>query len=182
MSAPRSAPTPGKARLLTGGLLLAFWLGWAAMALAHLQPPSWRAGDLADAERSLAHLLGRLPAGSEQAPLAIRLAPGCACSPEGDGDPAWRTLATAMQAADGQAIATEVEDGTHEVMILATGHRLVYAGPLVPDPALCGNGPPATRLRQWLPQLLARTGTALVGASCACTSPRRPSSPRLPLR
>lgn len=152
------------------------------MALAHLQPSSWQAGDPADAERSLARLLDRLPAGSGQAPLAIRLAPGCACSPGGDGDPAWRTLAAGMQAADGQAIVTEVEGGMHEVLILATGHRLVYAGPLVPNPALCGNGPPATRLRQWLPQLLARTGTALVGASCACASPRRPSSLRLPLR
>ncbi len=184
LSVPHPASAPGKARLYVGGLLLAFWLGWAAMALAHLQPSPWHAADAHDAERSLAGLLDRLPQGSAQAPLAIRLAPaGCACSPGNDDDPAWQALAAATRTAGGQAItvAAGTEAGAYEVMILAAGHRLVYAGPLVPDPALCGNGPPTTRLRQWLPQLLTRTGTPLVAtAACACAPSQRPPSIRMP--
>lgn len=152
-------------RILVGGLLLAFWLGWVAVALAHLQP-SWRGGDPRQAERTLETVLTRLPADAGDGPLAIRLRTGCTC---GDGgDRAWQTLAAGLQDDGGRAIALD-HAGAFEVLILAAGRRPVYAGPLVPDPALCGGGDAGTRLRRWLPQLLEHTGTPLVSASaCSC--------------
>lgn len=182
MSTPRPVTHPGQTRLLAGGLLLAFWLGWAAIALAHLQPAPVYTGDPRDVERTLAGLRDRLPEASGQAPLVIRLAPGCACDPGDDNEPAWQALAAGMRTTGGHAItvAAGADAGAYEVLILAAGHRLVYAGPLVPDPALCG-GAPATRLRQWLPQLLARPETPLVAtAACSCPTSHSRSTGRLP--
>jgi hypothetical protein len=183
LSTPRPVTHPGQTRLLAGGLLLAFWLGWAAIALAHLQPAPAYTGDPQDAERALAGLRDRLPEASGQAPLVIRLAAGCACDPDGDREPAWQALAAGTRTTGGQAItvAAGADAGAYEVLILAAGHRLVYAGPLVPDPALCGGGAAATRLRQWLPQLLAHAGTPLVAtAACSCPTSHSRSTGRLP--
>lgn len=153
------------ARILAGGLLLAFWLGWVAVALAHLQP-SWRSGDPRQAERALEAILARLPADAGSGPLAIRLQTGCACD---DGsDRAWQALAAGLHDGGGRAIALD-HAGAFEVLILAADRRPVYAGPLVPDPALCGGGDAGSRLRRWLPQLLEHAGTPLVSTTaCSC--------------
>lgn len=157
---------PMHARLLTGSLLLALWLGWVVAALANMQP-SWR-GDPLAARQTLEPVLARLPAAAGDGPLAVRLHPGCACE-AGAANDAWQALAAGLHDGGGRAISVDAGPGAFEVVILAAGRRLVYAGPLVPDPARCGGGHAATRLRQWLPQLLQHAGTPLVAATaCSC--------------
>ena len=151
---PRPAP---RHRLVIGTTLLAFWLGWVCMAMAGLQP-DWQ-GEPAAAGRALASALAQLPGDAGQGPLAIRL------HADGAGDDAWQALAAGIDGQAGRALVLDLgtEAAGFEVLVLAAGLRPVYAGPLVPDPALCGgHRAPATRLSQWLPQLLARTGSPLL--------------------
>ena len=172
MSTPRSTAGIRNTSLI-GGLLLAFWMGWTFLALGRLQAAGWEPGDPREAELLLAQLQSRLPADAAGEPLAIRLDSACPCHT--DTDPAWQSVASGMRASGGRSLRMEVSHNPgFEVLILNAGQRLVYAGPLQPDPAICGAGPPALRLQRWLPQLLNRTDTALVTTSdCNCArSPR----------
>jgi len=178
MPIPRA---PSTNHLFVGGALLAFWLGWAAVALAYLQPSPLRPGDADDIAPLLADVLARLPAASGNGPLAVRLQPACACDDR--AEPAWQALTLELRTHGGSSLTLQdvADTGTHEVLILAAGYRPVYAGPLVPDPALCGGGTAETRLRQWLPQLLARPATPLIAnAACSCPPSDSRSTGRLP--
>lgn len=149
--------------------MLAFWLGWAAVALAYLQPVPLRPGDVGDIAPLLADVLERLPTTSSNGPLAVRLQSACTCA--GAAETAWQALAAELPGHGGTSLTLEGVAGidTPEVLILATGHRPVYAGPLVPAAALCGGGAAGTRLQRWLPELLARRGAPLVAnAPCPC--------------
>lgn len=143
-------------RLLAGAALLAFWLGWVAVALTRPQS-GWQADPVASADM-LDAVLARLPADHGPGPLAVRL------GGRSQDDAAWQALAAGIGEHGGQALALDagVRAAGFEVLILAPGHHPVYAGPLVPDPALCGQRAPEARLRQWLPQLLVRTGVPLL--------------------
>jgi len=74
-------PDPACPSRLAGGLLLAFWLGWTALALGYLRPSRRQPGDPRQAELLLADTLARLPAADGPGPLAIRLDAAATANP-----------------------------------------------------------------------------------------------------
>lgn len=146
-------------RLLLGTALLAFWLGWVGIALMPART-AWQ-GDPNAGEALLRTVVDRLPVDPARGPLAVRLRTGVA------DDKAWQAVAAGITELGGHAVELDIaHQAGFEVLILAPGGRAVYAGPLMPGTEMCGDPRMAvTRLRQWLPHLLMRTGAPLLIAT-----------------
>lgn len=156
------------ARSTVGSCLLALWCGWMLAAFAAIAPAPPVIAELPEAAQAQLH--ARLPDAAIGRPVAIRLAGSCTCP--GD-DASWDTLVHAMDGIDGTALRLAQPLPAlpgQGVAVLGADGRVRYAGPLQPDPALCGAGPASTRLARWLPALLADGQTPYVvqAAACAC--------------
>ena len=152
-------------RKLAGICLLASWAGWMVATPAAMRPAVPTVASL-PTKATLTTLHDQLPPGTDtSAPLAIRLPGACACP--GD-DARWNQLSQAMAQQHGTSVALDVpvaQLAGHDVVILDAEGELRYAGPLQPDPSLCGG---AGSLARWLPALLADSSPLALARPCSC--------------
>jgi hypothetical protein len=147
-------------------MLLALWLGWICAGFsASGKRPVLEAVQLAEVRQALHQAYPALP----DAPVAILL-PRCACGDTTASVP-WQQLEQAMQLHGGRALALpSIRHVPFELMLLDRRGQLVYAGPLQPSLALCGQL--QANPGQWLPGLLDASQPPLyLPPSCPCGLP-----------
>lgn len=130
-----------------GLLLLALWLGWVSAGFAALgrRPPT----DQAALAQLQAQLQQAHPQGAEAQARAVLLN-HCRCQQQAN-EPAWQRLQAAMQQGKGQALRSDLP-APFEVLLLDAAGTAVYAGPLQPTLAACGQL--SAEVANWLPALL----------------------------
>ena len=154
-------------RRLAGRALLALWAGWMLAVFTTMSPPMRAGAPVPD--EALAALHAALPPELEATgPLAVRLPGPCTCRGDEVG---WSRLADTMTAHHGTSLTLDSPPpalANAAVVILGADGQLRYAGPLQPDPTLCGVDRGPGRLARWLPSLLAASTPLLLPApGCA---------------
>lgn len=152
-----------------GAGLLLVWGAWLVAAFAAIGPRPPATGAAPDAA-ALAGLRAHFPDASQGQPLAVRLTAACTCTGDELG---WQLLAGAVAGHRGLSAQIHSDDPAlagYEVLILGGDGGLRYAGPLRPEPTLCGGGAGSGRLARWLPALLASSHPLRLEAmpACAC--------------
>lgn len=150
---------------VVGLLLLALWLGWVCAGFrAFGRRPDIDAAGLNQLKE---HLQLNHPGLLQQQQAVAVLLSTCSC-PSTEQEQAWRQLQAAMQQHGGRAVQlNSPAPGDVQLLLLNRHGEAIYAGPLQPSLAVCGQR--QADLRDWLPGLLAGNQPPLhLPSSCTC--------------